>query len=79
MKTIQQLLAFAVFFVVTVSSSAQCVMCSAAVESNKVDGGITGAGINVGVAYLSFFPYMILGVIGYIMYRKYKMDQKENQ
>ena len=55
-----------------------CVMCSATIEANKVDGGNAGAGINMGVAYLSFFPYLILGFFGFVFYRIYKKE-KENQ
>lgn len=64
-------------------SYSQCVMCSATLETSKQEGGITGAGINAGVGYLSFFPYLILSFFGFIFYKVYKKDklqqEKDNQ
>lgn len=69
------------FLLIQANSFAQCVMCSATIETNKIDGGNTGAGINAGVGYLSFFPYLILSFFGFIIYKVYKKDkeQQENQ
>ena len=60
------------------NSIAQCVMCSATLETNKTEGGITGVGVNAGVAYLSFFPYLMLGFFGFVFYKVYKKT-KENE
>lgn len=75
---------FFLFLIINVDGIAQCVMCSATIEANKVDGGNTGAGINAGVGYLSLFPYLIFIFFGYIFYsvlkkEKLKKQQEENQ
>ena len=72
------------FLFINANSFAQCVMCSATIEANKVDGGNTGAGINAGVGYLSLFPYLIFLFFGYIFYtvlkkEKLKKQQEQNQ
>lgn len=65
--------------ILTVNSFAQCAMCSATIEANKVDGGNTGAGINMGVGYLSFFPYLILTFFGVLFYKVYKKDKEQQE
>ena len=55
------------------SSTAQCAMCRANVESNLKDGtGLQMAlGLNAGILYLLSIPYVI-GGIGYFIWRKNK-------
>ena len=50
--------------------SAQCAMCRAVLESQE--GGNMAGGINDGIIYLMAIPYIIVFVIGYIIYRKMK-------
>jgi hypothetical protein len=52
---------------------AQCAMCRATLENN-VSNGDTGiaAGINFGILYLFFTPYLAIGVIAYLWYRTSK-------
>lgn len=66
------------YFLTNINGFTQCVMCSATIEATKQDGGLTGAGINVGVGYLSFFPYLILGFFGFIFYKIYKKDKEQD-
>lgn len=61
------------------TSFAQCVMCSATIEANKVDGGNIGAGINMGVGYLSFFPYLILSFFAFLFYKVNKKDKEQQE
>ncbi|MEQ8625185.1 MAG: hypothetical protein RJQ00_10360 [Vicingaceae bacterium] len=57
--------------------SAQCAMCKAVLESNMQSGEeAVGKGINSGIMYIMFVPYILLGTIGYFMYRHFK---KTNQ
>lgn len=52
---------------------AQCAMCKGAVETNMSTGrNVIGNGINAGIAYLFAFPYLIVGIIGYLWYRNSK-------
>ena len=54
--------------------SAQCAMCKAVVES----GGDTSQaeGLNTGILYLMVFPYLLVGVLLYFIFkyrRKFKL------
>lgn len=51
---------------------AQCAMCKAVLESNMQSGeDAVGKGINNGIMYIMFVPYILLGVGGYFMYKHY--------
>jgi hypothetical protein len=58
---------------VSSESLAQCAMCRATLENN-VSNGDTGiaAGINFGILYLFFTPYIAVAVIAYLWYRTSK-------
>jgi Na+/H+ antiporter NhaC len=47
--------------------SAQCAMCRAVLETEE--GGIKAEAVNDGIVYLMAFPYILVGVIGYVVYR----------
>jgi hypothetical protein len=51
-------------------AGAQCAMCRAVLESEQ--GSTTAQGINNGIVYLMAIPYIILAVVGYIIYKKMK-------
>lgn len=58
------------------SSMAQCAMCRATVESTVSNGrSIVASDLNFGIAYLLIFPYLLVGLIGFMWYRK---SQKEH-
>jgi len=78
-KLYKLIFSLVLFLILNVGSFAQCVMCSATIEANKSGGGNTGVGINTGVAYLSFFPYLILGFFGFIFYKVYKKDKAQQE
>jgi hypothetical protein len=52
---------------------AQCAMCRQSVESN-IDGQdkTVGKGLNKGIIYLMSIPYIVLGGIGYMIYKAKK-------
>ena len=54
----------------SVSTTAQCAMCRAVLESEE--GNTTAQGINDGIIYLMAIPYILLFVMGYIIYKKMK-------
>jgi hypothetical protein len=54
-------------------SYAQCAMCKAVVENGDVD---MAEGINNGISYLMVFPYLLVGVLFYSLYR-YKKNQNK--
>ena len=49
-------------------TEAQCAMCRAVLESE--DNTSVAEGINNGIVYLMAIPYLIVGVLGFIIYRK---------
>lgn len=55
---------------------AQCAMCKATLESDLASGGSVGKGINNGIMYLMIFPYLLVGVVGYFIYRHFKKTNK---
>lgn len=59
------------------SSSAQCAMCRAVLESEE--GGTKAEAINNGIVYLMIFPYVMVAIVFYVVYRmKFKKKvQKE--
>lgn len=50
-------------------AKAQCAMCKAVVESGDAE---IAESINSGILYLMAFPYILVGVAGYFLYRNYK-------
>lgn len=60
---------------------AQCAMCRATVENNISNGGDTsmGAGLNFGIIYLFSMPYLIIGIVGFLWYRKSKANARNKQ
>ena len=55
------------------SSSAQCAMCRAAL--NGEDNKVKAEAINDGIVYLMIIPYVLVGALGYYIYRMKKKKQ----
>ena len=55
------------FIVAVIPAQAQCAMCRAALESS--DGGIKPEAVNDGIMYLMIFPYLLVALVGYAIYR----------
>ena len=55
-------------------ADAQCAMCRAVLESE--DGGQAAKGINNGIIYLMIFPYLLVGGVGYAIYKMRKNAKK---
>lgn len=51
-------------------ADAQCSMCRAVLESDTDTSAAEG--INNGIVYLMIFPYLLVGGIGYFIYRSRK-------
>ena len=56
------------------STNAQCAMCRAVLESEE--GQSTAKGINDGIVYLMVIPYLLIGGIGFYIYRTYNKSFK---
>ena len=63
-------LALVIFFIFGTTSYAQCAMCRASLAS---EGNKTKAeAVNDGIVYLMVIPYVLVGGIGYAIYRMKK-------
>ncbi len=57
----------------------QCAMCRASVESNiENNKEVVGRGLNDGILYLMSIPYIVLGGIGFMVYKNWKSSGTEN-
>ncbi len=66
-KNIKALLVLAVAMLLSLNANAQCAMCRAALESEE--GGVKAEAVNDGIVYLMVIPYVLVGVLGYAIYR----------
>lgn len=76
MKVVYKLLPLIYFLVAKVHAFAQCAMCKASVENNATNGEGSGlaAGLNYGILYLFFAPYIIIAVVVFFWYRSSKKN-----
>ncbi|MEN2415615.1 hypothetical protein [Flavobacterium mesophilum] len=67
-------LGICVFFI-GISANAQCAMCRAALagDSNTKK----AEAVNDGIVYLMVIPYLLVGIIGYLIYRMYQSKKKK--
>ena len=63
---------FLLSFFFFLNTNAQCAMCRAVLESEE--GQKTAEGINNGIVYLMIIPYVLIGGLGYFIYRKLKQN-----
>jgi len=57
------------------SALAQCAMCRAVLESEE--GSHQAEAINNGIVYLMIFPYLLVGIVFYVVYRmKFPKEKK---
>ena len=69
----KQILFFVFIVLLTIQKSySQCAMCKAVVENGDVS---MAEGVNNGITYLMVFPYLLIGVLFYVIYR-YKKKAK---
>ena len=60
-------LSFISFLITPIDLEAQCSMCRAVLESEE--GQQTAKGINDGIVYLMAIPYVLVGIVGYVVFR----------
>jgi hypothetical protein len=63
MKKIIALIAVLLF---ALDTNAQCAMCKAVVENG---GQEMAEGINSGITYLMIFPYLLVALLAYVLFR----------
>lgn len=62
------------FLLLPILADAQCSMCRAVLESEADQSAAKG--INDGILYLMIFPYLLIGGVGYFIYRSRKSKKK---
>ncbi len=62
-------LIFLLFFL-TVMGQAQCAMCRATAEQASADNSGVAEGLNTGIVYLMFLPYLLFLIGGLVFFRK---------
>lgn len=64
---------FSMFF--SLAANAQCAMCRAALAG---DSNVKKAeAVNDGIVYLMVIPYLLVGIIGVLIYRMYQSKKKK--
>lgn len=65
---------FSVFY--SLNTQAQCAMCRASLESEG--NAMKAEAVNDGIVYLMVIPYVLVGIVGVVVYRMYtKKKQQE--
>jgi len=54
---------------------AQCAMCSLTAESSVKNGNTQGEKLNKGILVLLSAPYLAVGLVGFMWYKKYRKKQ----
>ena len=76
MKLVFRILALLFFLILELEAFSQCAMCKATAESNANGGGSEAAGLNSGILYLMFIPYLLIAGIAIAIYRhKRKLER----
>lgn len=70
LKSVLSLIAVTFLFVGQVQ--AQCAMCSLTAQAATENGNQQGFGLNDGILFLLFMPYLAVLVIGILWYKKYR-------
>tara|TARA_B100000678_G_scaffold149998_1_gene125072 strand:+ start:1369 stop:1599 length:231 start_codon:yes stop_codon:yes gene_type:complete len=76
MKILQKIVVVFLLALLPQLTSAQCAMCRAVLES-EADGGAAEA-INDGIVYLMIWPYILIGGVGFVIYRMIKKASTSN-
>jgi hypothetical protein len=73
-RHLKYLVGISLFFY-SASSAAQCAMCRAVLESEE--GGVKAEAVNDGIVYLMVFPYIMVAIVFYVVYKmKYKTKKE---
>ncbi|MGZ3874216.1 MAG: hypothetical protein ACXVJD_14935 [Mucilaginibacter sp.] len=72
LKTMLFLIVFGLMVIGTLPVKAQCAQCAATVETNTKNGGSAAKGLNKGILFLLGAPYLAVGAIGLLWYKKYR-------
>lgn len=77
MKTKAYILLIVLLLLVAIPAEAQCSMCRAVLETEEAGGAAKG--INNGIMYLMVFPYLLVGGVGFAVYRSRKKARERGE
>ena len=66
----RKILLVSIFVIISEFSYSQCAMCRAVLESSENEG--IAEGINNGIMYLAFLPYILVFFMIFIVYKKFR-------
>lgn len=61
------------YYLFPIVSSAQCAMCRASLQGDE--NMAKAEAVNDGIVYLMIIPYVLIGAIGYYIFRMYKKKE----
>ena len=64
---------FSIFY--SLSTNAQCAMCRASLESEGNNAKVIA--VNDGIIYLMVIPYLLVGIVGIVVYRMYSKKKQQ--
>lgn len=65
-------------FLIPFINWAQCAMCRTQIKNNVSHGETElAAGLNLGILYLFFTPYLAVGVVGFLWFRYSKKNERK--
>ncbi|WP_396143067.1 hypothetical protein [Flavobacterium sp.] len=69
-KSLRNVLVYGLFFILfSLNTQAQCAMCRASLESEG--NTMKAEAVNDGIVYLMVIPYVLVGIVGLVVYRMY--------
>lgn len=78
MKLLLKAFVFVITLIVSASVQAQCAMCRTQVVNNVSQGDASlAAGLNTGILYLFFTPYVAIAVVAFFWYRNAKVNERK--
>lgn len=69
MKRVILILAFSIGVALFNEVDAQCSMCRFMAESSYANGSDIGKGLNNGILYIMFIPYILLLSVGFLLFK----------
>jgi hypothetical protein len=72
LKILLIVIAFGTMLAIHQPAKAQCSQCAANIATNRANGGKEADGLNHGIVYLLFAPYLAVGILGFVWYTKYR-------
>lgn len=78
MKTLRGYLLVILTMITPLMVDAQCAMCRTQVVNNVSHGETSlAAGLNLGILYLFFTPYLVIGIVAFLWFKKAKVNERK--